>query len=483
MQYPHSASGVKTNPLPQAMFIIGERMIFLVRQVTIFVLVSRFLGREFFGQYTLVLTWMMLFQTFANFGVTECLAKEIGREPQQVSTYFTHGLVLAVAFAVVAMVVMIPVLWAMRYPLDVATAILLAGGTLLPAGVIGACRGVLLAIRKVEYMTAVGLAENCILLSFNVYWVVTGAGLLPIVSTIVAAKVVASGLAFAAVHRFVTPVVSPLRSGVFRHLWNVALPFGIAAQLPAIRFDIFLLSKMATFAALGLYSAGAKVAELLLMFPLAFYLTMLPRVAGDLAEKPARRTDRLRDALAWYFALVIPIGMGLIGLAEPIIRLIYGDAFIAAVPLLQIQAVAFLFTAFDTMLMMLCRATGFQRADLRLVFVSGATNLGLNLVLIPSLGAAGAALAVALAILTGLILRWRLVGRRIIQLDWHRLVGAPLAASVVLVPALLALTERIPWPVLATGYALVYATIALMAFPFVSEAVKRASRQRGISAS
>src|SRR6266540_2014926 len=48
---------VRTRPLLQASFIIGERLVFLVPQATLFVLVSRHLGREIFGQYTLILTW------------------------------------------------------------------------------------------------------------------------------------------------------------------------------------------------------------------------------------------------------------------------------------------------------------------------------------------------------------------------------------------------------------------------------------------
>ncbi len=466
---------MRTRPLLQASFIIGERLVFLVPQATLFVLVSRHLGREIFGQYTLILTWAVLFQTYANFGITECLAKEIGREPEHGSAHFTHGLVLATGFAV-AMALMAPAAWAMHYPLEVRRAILLAGGTLLPAGILGACRGALLAGRQIEYMTAIAVVENLILLPLNVYWVLAGAGLLPIVATFVAAKVVAAGLALAVVHARVSPLRLPLDRGLLARLWRVSAPFGIAAQMPAIRLDILLLSKMTSFGVLGLYSAGSKIAELLLVFPLAFYLTMLPRVANGLAggAEPAARD--LKGPLAWYFALVIPLGVAVIGLAEPILRLVYDVAFVVAAPVLRVQTTAFLLTTVDAMLMMVCRAAGFQGKDLRLVLITAGSNLVLLVLLIPPLGGVGAALAAALSILIGLVLRWRLVTRFIIRLEWSGLIAAPLLASMLLVPLLL-LWDRLPWPLVGLGYLTGYTALALTTFPLVSETVKRAWRR------
>src|SRR5262245_7241771 len=100
----------------------------------------------------------------------------------------------------------------------------------------------------------------------NVYWVLAGAGLLRIVATFVVAKVVAAGLALAVVHARVSPFACLSTGGFLARLWRVSAPFGIATQMPAISLDILLLSKMSSFGVLGLYSAGSKIAELLLVF-------------------------------------------------------------------------------------------------------------------------------------------------------------------------------------------------------------------------
>src|SRR5262249_5611734 len=190
-------------------FIVVERLVYLGPQVTVLVLVSRHLGREMFGQYSLVLTWATLFQTYANFGVTECLAKEIGREPERESLYFTHGVALGVGLGLLSTAVLFPVVWAMHYPVDITVLVLLAGGTLLPTSILGACRGVLLARRKAEYMTAVAAVENAILLPLNVWAILERASLLPIIGTMVLAKAVAACLALGLVHRRGGPRCAP----------------------------------------------------------------------------------------------------------------------------------------------------------------------------------------------------------------------------------------------------------------------------------
>ncbi len=457
---------------------MGERLIFLVPQATMIVLVTRVLGNAFFGKYALVLTWIAVFQLVANFGISECLAREIGRDPELGPRYLSRGLVLGSIFSVIAMGVMGAAAWVAHYPSDVTRAILLATGTLLPANIVATCRGALLANRKVEYMMWVGLAESLVLLPLNIYWILSGAGLLPIVGTIVLAKFVTGLLALWLVHDFVTSVVGPMKGAVFGQLWKTILPFGVGSLIvfPSVRFDIFLLSKMATFETLGLYSAATKLMELLFVVPMAFFMVMLPRTARDLSGLPARRTDRLERSLRWYFTIVIPVGIGVIGFAEPIILLVYGKAFGGAAPLLQIQMSTFLLLTMDVILAMICKGAGFQRVDLAFVITSTVVNLTLNILLIPSMMAVGAAVAVSLSILVGVVLRWRFVSRSIVQVKWLVLLRDPVVTALLLIGISLLLERWISWRVLALWYVVGYSTAMLMRVRFAGDPIKAALR-------
>ena len=66
--------------VPQALFVIAERIIQLIPQLATIVLISRLFGRSFFGEYALVLTWSATFQLLAHFAITECLSREMAHE-------------------------------------------------------------------------------------------------------------------------------------------------------------------------------------------------------------------------------------------------------------------------------------------------------------------------------------------------------------------------------------------------------------------
>ena len=461
----------RENAFLQALFVIGERLIFLVPQATTIILLTHLLESSFFGKYSLVLTWIGLFQTAANFGVSEWIAREIGREPHQGPRYFRHSLVLIVAFSSIAMVVMAVAAWAARYPSDVASSILLAIVSLFPASIVATCRGVLLANQKAEYMMGLALVESLILLPLNIYWILTEAGLLSFVFTIVLAKVVTGLLALKLVQRFVTPFTGQWDRTFWGQLWKAVLPFGLSGLIvfPSIRFDIFLLSKMATFETLGLYAAASKLMELLFVLPMAFFMVMLPQTARDLSALPAQRTERLERSLKWYFAIVIPVGIGVIGFAEPVIVLIYGNTFIDAALLLQIQIFAFLLLTMDVVLAMICKAAGFQRADLKFVLTSSGFNFVLNVLLIPGLMAVGSALALVLSSAIGLILRWRFAGHFVVQLRWLAFLKTPVLLALLLVAICVPLEPWIPWPVLAIGYVVGYGALLVTRSKFESD--------------
>lgn len=398
-------------PLLQASFVVGERVVFLIPQVATLLLVSRLWGQERFGEFALVLAWARMFQGLINFGVTECLARDIGQDPDRSSSYFLHGLVLVAGFALGGVAIMVTAAFAMDYAGSVTRALLVASLSLVPAGILGACRGVLLARGRVEYMAGVGGVESAVLLVLNVACILSGYGLVALVTILVGAQTLSALLALSIVHRRVAPIAGPLRRELLVRMFRTVLPFGASTLIafPAMRFDMLILSKLVSFGELGLYSAASKLFEFLFVLPLAFYMAMLPRTPGALAGSPAERRAGLVRPLGAYFAVLVPLTIGIAILADPVLRLLFGPDFAAAAPVLRLLMLAFLFMIAEVALAMLCKAAGFQRVDLVFTaIVTAGYTLGCFLA-IPQLGAAGAAWSLAVAILAGVLLRARFV--------------------------------------------------------------------------
>jgi len=458
---------------PQAMFVIVERIIQLVPQLATIILISHLLGRTFFGDYALVLTWSATFQLFAHFAITECLSREMAHEPGESQRHFLHGLVLAALLSAAVLPVMLAVAWAFRYSPEVTHAIWLAAVLLPAAGVLAACRAALLVRQRIEYMLAVALLEALIVLPVNIHWVLAGSGLLPIVGTIVAGRWIAAAACLIAVHRLAVPLAGPVRRATLKALWQKLLPYGIGSLLifPNVRFDVLILSKLAIAAQIGLYLAAVKFLDVLFIVPLSFFMVMLPRTAAVFAS-PRPDLAWLERALAWYFALAMPAGFGILVFARGLVLTIYGPQFGGTTILLQLQMITFLLLAVDVALAMIIKAAGYQRVDVRFVGVSTSSNVALCFILIPLAGGIGAALALIVSVCAGVVLRWRFVHRDVARLGWGLIAARPFAlAGVLAIMAGLA-GNAAPWPLLALAYAASYVMLAVWCLPAIGAGVR-----------
>ena len=182
---------------------------------------------------------------------------------------------------------------------------------------------------------------------------------------------------------------------------------GMAALFLVWRVDVFLLNALDNRVQVGLYALAVSIAELSSLVTDSAAQVALPRQIGGPFDDAARYTARVaRVTAVGSFALV-----ALIALGGPIaIPLVFGSSFRGSVaPLLGllpgvlalglIRPVTSLFIRLDRPLVVSA-----------LAIAALATNVALNLVLIPPLGALGAALASTIAYvqLAGCYIVWLL---------------------------------------------------------------------------
>jgi putative peptidoglycan lipid II flippase len=223
--------------------------------------------------------------------------------------------------------------------------------------------------------------------------------------------------------------------------------------------DVIIASLMPTGAVAFLYYAD-RVAQLPLgVVGAAIGTALLPRLAAQIAARQPLSAHRSQNrALEFSLALTLPAAVALVVLAAPIISVLFErgafDARAGAETAMVLRAYAFGLVAF--VLVKALTPAFFARGDTRTPVLVGlaavATNLALNLAFLWSgaLGAAGIALATAIAawlnvaLLGGLLMRRsllvldRTLRRRLPRL----LLAALLMGVVVALPALSGLPQR-----------------------------------------
>ena len=270
------------------------------------------------------------------------------------------------------------------------------------------------------------------------------------------------------------------RRGLLAGGFDLRMPLPVrrvlAYTVPVMGSDWFsTLMKTPAPLLLGYYSGMSTVALYSVVIPLvalntqvsqSFVMMFEPSASRVLARGDRAGLENLYWRSAVWVALLSFPGFAIsFAAAEPLTLLLYGERYLAAAPILSLLAVG---TFVDA-------AMGFNDATLRVsgnirwlmgVNIVGALlNIGLNLLLIPSMGALGAGIATGTAMLIYALLKqyclWRATGVRALHPAFVRVY-----AVIGLFVAGLALL-RMVWPgnpwILLPGIVISLLTLALLA--------------------
>jgi len=200
--------------------------------------------------------------------------------------------------------------------------------------------------------------------------------------------------------------------------------FGPAVlSIAAVQINILVGTILATLLPVGavsyLYYADRIVQLPLALFGIAMGTVLLPTLSDHMTNK--RHEDarqELRQGLTWLVWLTLPSMIGLLYLAEPIVRTLFENGkfdvqdAVATSHALQAYAVGLVAFCWARVLSIACYAEKDAKAPMRYAAISVAANIVLALLLIQPMGYVGLALATALASFVNVALLWRRIRRQ-----------------------------------------------------------------------
>jgi O-antigen/teichoic acid export membrane protein len=424
----------------QFVMLLGEAGLFLFSGAALYVIISRWGGADFLGQYSLVLAWILLFQAFGFFGIPDYLMRELGREGERSDQSIGHALIIGLIASIIAMLVMTAAVLLFSYDPAINTALLLGTLTLPVATISAICRGIFLAKKKSEAILLVAVVESATVISINGYLVLHGYGIVPIVMTVVAAKAVSCLFSLSLLWIQRIQVSWRVEARFCRTFIPPLFTFALSNSLGLLgtRITVIMLSIWSSFSVLGMFSAGSKVMELALVIPSIFAQMMMPPLAGMYAGQRAYERHVCETLFSNLLAMTIPLSVGLLLFAPSILQLLFGAEFLDAVLILRILTVYLVIESLDTMMAVLLKAANRQNQDVRLYLANPVSNVILNILLIPTLGGLGAALAKLVSGATSLVLRYRYISKNLVSMNLVRVMATSFAvtlgaAAVVLV--------------------------------------------------
>jgi O-antigen/teichoic acid export membrane protein len=246
------------------------------------------------------------------------------------------------------------------------------------------------------------------------------------------------------------------RVGRFRPVWNRKAMLGLVREALPMTYifvvavlyytiDGILLSKLSTLEAVASYGLGYKIAGNLTILGHAIAAVMGARFAADAAESAAAFSGTMRSTMRLLLVITVPVATLVWPVAPDIIRLIGSEEMVTGTT----RPLSIICIAVAIGMMTLVISSALLNAYLHsfLARLNTATlmfNIALNVVLIPWFGAVGAAVALVLSELCGLISCLVLLSRRYPGFfPMHSVLVLPLCAGAALGAELL--FEPVPW--------------------------------------
>ncbi|MBI4516764.1 MAG: flippase [Deltaproteobacteria bacterium] len=425
--------------------------------VALVLAVSRTLGAEGLGRYTLAFTFLYFCDTIAPLGLRALITREGARNGAVLKSMLANSLTLGTASGLLSAGLMATLGLVLGYDTATQRVVLLLSLAVLPSPLMAFFEATFVALERMEYVAAMLLAEVIVRVGLGGALLLAGYGLEGVMLAAVAGRLLACFGASRLVERAGIPVRWGLDPVLLRQLVREAPTFLMISVFATLywRIDAFMLSQLRGVEDVGYYGAAWRLLEFAIIIPQSFCLSLYPQMASAAAQGAAALDWLGRAAARYLFAASLPAAVCVTLLAEPILTLLYGESFHAAAGALIVlmwSVVPYGWIRYHAYVLV---AANHQRVDLALNGLASLCNIALNFGLIPAYGALGAALATLISL-------WLYASLQYLYLQ-QRLPGyaAPLRPDAAPLLAA-ALTGVFVWTVRQP-----HAVVALTAAPFV----------------
>ena len=164
-----------------------------------------------------------------------------------------------------------------------------------------------------------------------------------------------------------------------------------------MQIDQLMLGEMIGDEAVGIYSAAVKISEVWSFIPLAIVASVFPAILEARNQSVAQYHARLQKLYDLMVILSLSVAIPMTFLATPIVRFLFGEAYVESGIVLAIHIWASVFVFLGVASSKWFLAENRQLLSLQRTILGAIANVGLNLWLIPFYGSIGAAIATVIS--------------------------------------------------------------------------------------
>lgn len=429
----HVSTNIAWTVIKNATSQVGGRMILSLARFGIAVLIVRTAGVERFGEFSLILSILLIAEWLVDFGSTDIAVRDISQAPDRKNAVLNAVSAMKGIQTVAVVFLFLAFLILMRYPTHI-----------FRSGVIAALDVVFFSgilIYRIVFRTRMTMEKDVlsevvgVLVVIPLIWIacVRGADLEVLVGCYVLSRAIFFSMTlFMGGRHYIPKPLKATRADVQKTAW-AALPIGVGGLLAGLyeAIDPILLSQFANTAAVGHFSAASRF-----LFPIVIVIQSIANTVFPLLSRYWNQDEeRFRATLHGAIKVALLIAAGLfcfIFTSAEFLMSLLGDEMIESANVLRILSWTIITRALAAVLTPLFIISGYQHRTIWLIAVAVLAKFGLLSWLVPNYGATGAAISyliseLAFGVIPIFLLTRYLVGFR---MNWSVLIR--IALSVML---------------------------------------------------
>ncbi len=359
-----------------------------------YIIIARVLGPEQYGVFTAAVALGAILSLFIQFGLPSLLGRDVAANPQVAPEFTLTFLLLQAINSFIILLALFPLTQMLGFS---GTGILICYLAVLAEIFRSAkltLRNVLRGINEfgsetisvsIERFFAYGLACVVLFLTQSIVWVMITVILIRAADTL--------GLLYYINRK--TRVHTAISLDSMGGTWRKAYPFALSGILWILYYqvDILTLQWLAPATEVGFYGAAYRILEIFAALPRVIMSVTIFKFASFYLQEPSRLSEELYKATRLLLVGVLPVLIGVGLFVSGLISLLYGDSFLPAAQALAILLPSLGIKLFGNLAQNFLSSTGREKLLPPLLLATVAVNIIANIILVPSMGAVGAAIA------------------------------------------------------------------------------------------
>lgn len=261
-----------------------------------------------------------------------------------------------------------------------------------------------------------------------------------------------------------------INKDLFKNYFIMGLPFLLSGLLSTVNgnIDKFILGFYnKEFGDLGVYQAAYNFVNFIITFIGIIFLPLFPYIVRSYKEGREKISNTVKLVCRIVLMITIPISIGGFLLAKDIIDLFYSSEYAGAVLPFKILMVYIFIFALREVYAYSLNAFKLEKKYLKVVGISAATNLILNLIFIPIYGFVGAAIITAATEIINLVLMRRYI-RRIAKFNDFLEVIKIILPTIIMAGSIIIMKMYISTIIVIIPVAMIVYAVSLLALRVIN---------------